>query len=203
MPSHPRAVTGDPHPPGDLSYRGRPVRAAALAVALSVAGCRRATPPAPATAAPPASAPSSAAGEDLRELLPEARTYYRQAQGFVTSGALDQAQASFEQAVAVEPDFTEGWYNLGATYGNQAVRDAGRGDDSSALEFFRKGVTAKIRARELMNEGTWFLYGERERGVVLHDVEEALRDADEVMADEEVVLAALRLRAMGVRHPAE
>ncbi len=205
MLSHSKAAPGDLHPRwrGARSHHGRRALAAALAVALSVAGCRRATPPAPAAAAAPTPAPSAAAAPDLGRLAPEARAHYQQALSYVAAGSLDEAQDSLEQAVAIEPSFTEAWYNLGATYSNQAVRDAGRGDDSSALEFFRKGVAAKARARELMNEGTWFLYGERERWVVHLDVEEALRDADEVLADEEALLTALRLRAVGVRHPAE
>ncbi len=83
------------------------------------------------------------------------------------------------------------------------MQDAGRGADGTALSLFRQAVAAKQRARTLMNEDKWFLYREREREIVRHDVEEALRDADSVMADEETLLVALRLRARGVRHPAE
>ncbi len=171
-------------------------------VILGLLACRRAATPEP----PPPPSPAAAASlpeATLHPLAPDALARYREAQRFVTTGDLEEARSRFERAVALEPDFTEGWYNLGATYANQAVRDAGRGDDASAVECFRRGVAAKRRARTLMDDGHWFLYRYRERAIVLHDVEEALRDADAVMADEGSLLIALRLRAQGVRHPAE
>jgi Tfp pilus assembly protein PilF len=171
-----------------------------VTVVASVAlACRPAqTPPAPAETR--ALAPSADA---LRTLAPEVRALYREAQGFVTAGNLDQARATLERAVAGEPDFTEAWYNLGATYSNLSVQDAGRGADGTALSLFRQAVTAKERARTLMNEDKWFLYREREREIVRHDVEEALRDSESVMADEAALLVALRMRARAVRSSAE
>jgi Tfp pilus assembly protein PilF len=160
--------------------------------------CRPAqTPPAPAET------PSPAPSAGLRPLAPEVRALYREAQGFVTAGNLDQARATLERAVAAEPDFTEAWYNLGATYSNLSVQDAGRGADGTALSLFRQAVTAKERARTLMNEDKWFLYREREREIVRHDVEEALRDSESVMADEAALLVALRMRARAGRSSAE
>jgi tetratricopeptide (TPR) repeat protein len=173
-----------------------------VTVILGLLACRRAATPEPAPPATPLAAPSVPAAT-LRPLAPDALARYREAQHFVTAGDLDEARSRFERAVALEPDFTEAWYNLGASYANQAVRDAGRGDDVSAVDCFRRGVAAKLRARTLMNDGQWFLYRGRERTIVLHDVEEALRDAEAVMADESSLLTALRLRAQGVRHPTE
>ncbi len=149
------------------------------------------------------STPAPAAASDLRALAPEALTRYREAQQLVTAGDLDRAQTAFEAAVAAQPDFTEGWYNLGATYSNQAVRDVAQGRDLLALDSVRRGVTAKSRARDLMNADVWFLYDASQREVVRHDVAQALADADAVLADPESLIVALRLRARGVRHPAE
>jgi hypothetical protein len=171
-----------------------------VALALSAPlACRPARTP-PASAATPSLAPSNDA---LRPLAPEVRALYREAQGFVTAGNLDQARATLERAVTAEPDFTEAWYNLGATYSTLSVQDAGRGANGTALSLFRQAVAAKERARSLMGQGKWFLYREREREIVRHDVEEALRDSESVMADEGTLLIALRMRARGVRHPAE
>jgi hypothetical protein len=178
----------------------------ALVVALTLGGmgaaCRRSSPP-PPPVVDPTGAPAAATTGDLRPLAPPALARYREAQDFVRSGRLDQAQAALEAAVAAEPEFTEGWYNLGATYSNQAVRDAGRGLDVAALDFVRKGVTAKSRARDLMKADVWFLYDASQREIVRSDVAQALEDVDTVLADPESLLAALRLRARGVRHPAE
>jgi tetratricopeptide (TPR) repeat protein len=174
---------------------------AALLAILALGACRRAAAPPPSAAA---SSPSSAAAAgDLRPLAAEARRDYQEAQRLVYVGNLEEAQAALERAVAAQPDFTEGWYNLGATYSSLAVREAGEGHDATALELVKKAVSAKNRARELMGSEAWFLYDERQRQTVREDVAHALEDADAVLADPASLLVALRLRARGVRHPGE
>jgi tetratricopeptide (TPR) repeat protein len=171
-----------------------------LLVVLALVSCRRAAPPAPAAVA---SSPPAVAAGGLRSLAPEARNHYQEAQRLVYVGNLEEAQAALERAVAAQPDFTEGWYNLGATYSNMAVREAGQGHDDRALELVGKAVAAKGKARELMGAEAWFLYDERQRQTVRDDVAHALEDADAVLADPASLLVALRLRARGMRHPSE
>jgi len=93
------------------------------------------------------------------------------------------------------PDFTEGWYNLGAAASRLAVEAAGRSDDQAALAFFREGVDAKRRADQLIREGRWLIYGPTEQAQVTADLAEALADADDVLANEPALLIALRLHA--------
>jgi len=177
---------------------GRVIAGLLLAAGGALA-CRPAKGPAPSPTPPAAASPA----DTRRPLKPEALARYREAQGFVAAGKLDEARASLEAAVAAEPDFTEAWYNLGANLSNMAVREAGRNDDPrAALDLFRRGVAAKILARALMNDGKWFVYGEKERAVVEADLKEALRDMQQVMADEETLFLALRMRARGA-HTAE
>jgi tetratricopeptide (TPR) repeat protein len=157
----------------------------------------------PAAAPAPAPAPSASPASDLRPLAPEARRHYQEAQGLVYIGNLEEATASLERAVAAQPDFTEGWYNLGATYSNLAVREAGAGYDDAALEHVKKAVDAKARARDLMGANIWFLYDESQRQTVRDDVAHALEDAQAVLADPASLLVALRLRARGVGYPTQ
>jgi hypothetical protein len=97
--------------------------------------------------------------------------------------------------VDLMPDFTEGWYNLGAAASRLAVEAAGRGEDPAALAFFREGVDAKRRADQLIREGKWFVYSPPQQAQVTSDLAHALEDADEVLANEPALLIALRLHA--------
>ena len=137
----------------------------------------------------PAAAP--AAGLDDR-----ARAAYETAKGDFARGDLEMMQQSLEQAVQHQPDFTEGWYNLGACRGNRALEAIRAGNEAGALALFRSAVDAKRKARELMEQGKWFVYlTEQEQVQVREDVDAALEDADEVMEDEASLLAAMRLMA--------
>jgi hypothetical protein len=113
----------------------------------------------------------------------------------VGQGDYARSALEFGRAVELAPDFTEGWYNLGAATSRLAVEAAGRGDDAEALRLVRAGVEQKRRARDLISAGTWWIYDARQQAVVRHDLEEALRDVDAVLADEPSLLAALRLQA--------
>ena len=102
--------------------------------------------------------------------------------------------------MTAEPEFTEAWYNLGANLTDLAVREAGRSDDPKpALALFKKGVAAKILAKALMDDGRWFVYGEKERAEVRADLAAALRDVERATADDETLFLALRMRARDTR----
>ncbi len=109
---------------------------------------------------------------------------------------LDEARDLLKQAVELQPDFTEGWYNLGATTSRLAMAAAVDARDQEALDLFREAVEEKRRAQALIDEGKWFVYTTREeQDQVIFDLRHALEDADAVMADEASLLAAMRLWA--------
>jgi hypothetical protein len=60
-------------------------------------------------------------------------------------------------------------------------------------------VAAKILARALMDDGKWFVYGEKERAVIRADLQAALRDVQKATADDETLFLALRMRARDTR----
>jgi Tfp pilus assembly protein PilF len=124
---------------------------------------------------------------------------YQAARAAVRRGDYAEARQQLLAAVAAKPDFTEAWYNLGASYGMLAIEAAAVGEDSRAIEYFREAVEAKRRAEALIGEGKWFLYGPKEQAQTIADLKEGLKDADEVLADERSLLMALRLHALASR----
>lgn len=154
-------------------------------------GPARGGPQAPASPVRRETAPPPAEGLDHR-----ARAAYESAKGHYSRGDLAAMQQALEQAVKHQPDFTEGWYNLGACQSNRALETIREGDEEGALAFFRAAVESKKRARELMEQGVWYVYlTGQEQEQVRADVEAALEDADAVLEDEASLLAALRLMA--------
>jgi len=144
----------------------------------------------------PLSSPAPASRDFATDSLPpEVATVYEAARRAVKSGETAEARRQLQRAVELMPEFTEGWYNLGASISSLAIRAAGAGDDAGALTLFREAVAAKRRAQDLIREGKWFIYEGPERERVVHDLTEALREADEVLADESSLLIALRLYA--------
>lgn len=155
--------------------------------------------PAPATAAPPTTAPAPAGAPGPLTLPPPVRAVYEEAKQAVRVGDYEAARVSLEEAVRLLPDFTEGWYNLGATFTHLAIRAASQGADADAGRLFRQAVESKRTSRDLMNRERWYVYkspGEQQQ--VRSDVDAGLEDAEEVLANEASLLAALRLwGAMG------
>lgn len=181
---------------------------ALVAGAVLVSGCRAQDPaPAPPPEARPepdgagASAAPVSSETVTGDVLPaEAFTAYDAARAAVRARNYDEAKRQFLIAVQVEPDFTEAWYNLGATNGVLSLAEAGAGGDAEAVALFREGVEAKKRARDLIDQGKWFVYKtEAEQSQVKDDLRHALEDADDVLADEPSLLVALRLQAQGRR----
>lgn len=129
---------------------------------------------------------------------PEAMAAYERSRGEYQRGELGATQASLEEAVRIQDDFTEAWYNLGACRGNRALNAIRGGDEAAALSLFRAGVEAKRRARDLMADGVWYVYftaGEQRQ--MREEVEASLEDADAVLEDEAALLAAMRQMAAG------
>lgn len=144
----------------------------------------------------PSRSPQAAAEPSSKGLDRRALAAYENAKGDYLRGDLAAMQKSLEQAVQHQADFTEGWYNLGACRGNRALEAIRTEDERGALALFRAAVDAKRKAKDLMDQGVWFVYlTEAEQQQVRDDVEAALEDADAVLEDEESLLAAMRLMA--------
>ncbi|MBI2264437.1 MAG: hypothetical protein HYU64_04615, partial [Armatimonadetes bacterium] len=124
---------------------------------------------------------------------PHGMADYKKAIDAVQAEQYEEAQALLEKAVSQNSEFTEAWYNLGATRGVLAVIAAHENNDSAALHYFREAVAAKRRAKDLMDQGKFVFYNKSQQDEVRSDVEHALEDADEVMGDERSLLIALRI----------
>lgn len=127
------------------------------------------------------------------DLVVPGKKQYDEAIQAVWSNRYEDAKNLLEQTVAQNAEFTEAWYNLGATYGVLAVIAAHAGEDSRAISLFRQAVEAKKKAKALMDQGKFVFYNADQQATVKHDVEKALEDADEVLANEETLLMALRM----------
>ena len=159
---------------------------------LVLATCRQKTGGQPRAAATPA--------VESEGLAADARTAYEDAKRAVSARDYGAAQARLQEAVSAQPDFTEGWYNLGATQVHLAIQAARDGRDGEAVQLFRQAVESKRTARGLMEQKRWYVYlRAAEQDQVRSDVDQGLEDADEVLADEQSLLAALRLWAGQVR----
>jgi len=125
----------------------------------------------------------------------DAWKYYEHAKDAVYQSDLERAESDLSNAVSIKPDFTEAWYNLGATQANRAIELTRQHHEHDAVIMFKKAVESKKRSRELMIQGKWFEYEGQERTQVRSDVEHALADADEVINDEASLIKALWLWA--------
>jgi tetratricopeptide (TPR) repeat protein len=176
-----------------------------VAVSLSVlgiAGCRGKakdaealpkTEPVAEAAAPPTTPPPPGLSNKALQAYVDAKIAIRAAN-------LDEARNLLKQAVEVQSDFTEAWYNLGATTSRLAMAAAVDSRDQEAIALFREAVDEKRRAQALVDEGKWFVYKTREeQDQVIFDLRHALEDADAVLADEASLLAAMRIWAASGR----
>lgn len=111
----------------------------------------------------------------------------------VRNNDLEAAEANLKKAVSLKPDFTEAWYNMGATQTFIAMSLAKDGKDREAIAKFREAVDSKKKSKSLMDQNIWYVYKETEQENVLSDVREALRDVDELLANEEMLLLVLKI----------
>jgi tetratricopeptide (TPR) repeat protein len=125
---------------------------------------------------------------------------YVDARAATRAANLDEARDLLKQAVAIQPDFTEAWYNLGATTSRLSMAAAVNERDQEAIALFREAVEEKRRAQALVEDGKWFVYKtSEEQDQVISDLRHALEDADAVLADEPSLLAAMRIWAASGR----
>jgi|CXWL01.1.fsa_nt_gi hypothetical protein len=119
---------------------------------------------------------------------------YEAAKGLIYNGDLEGAIVRLESAVRLTYDFGEGWYQLGAAQANRAVELVNY-DEGRALGLLHASIDNKRRARDLLNAGSSRIWTADEKAQALADVEEGLRDADELLANDALALAALRMYA--------
>ncbi len=176
--------------------RSRVATAAVVVVTAVLGACRSDGAGAAAAREGAAAAETPAAPTPPPGLSAPAWEAYVAARKAIYDNNLVEGQARFKEAIAAQPDFTEAWDNLGATTSRRALEAAGAGRDAEALTLFRESVTQKRRSSDLIAEGKWFVYlkPEEQAGVV-SDLQHALEDADAVLADEDSLLAAMRIWA--------
>jgi hypothetical protein len=102
-----------------------------------------------------------------------------------------RAERDLANAVKIKPDFTEAWYNLGATQTHIAIEIV-NSSEQGAVEKFREAVNSKKTARSLMMDGKWFEYTGDQQTEVRYDVEQALEYADDVLNHEAALIDMLR-----------
>lgn len=126
------------------------------------------------------------------EVPARAMQAYDQAKQAVWESKLSLAQDLLKESVDLKSDFTEAWYNLGATQARLAVIAAKSDDSQTAIRLFRDAVESKKKARELMIQNKWFEYVDDERVKARSDVENALQYADETLASETHLVEVLK-----------
>ncbi len=136
----------------------------------------------------------SASKKTNPDIPDEAWLSYEDAKDAVYNRDYERAEQDFQNALRLKPDFTEAWYNLGATQANHAIAMI-NDSEHAAAEKFREAVESKKKARDLMMADKWFVYEGDERTEVRYDVEQALEYADELVANESHLVEALHMWA--------
>ncbi len=168
-----------------------------MVIVLTCAACQKEKSQPPQTQTPAANIDAKANPHAQPDGIPApAWEAYKAARRAIAEDNYIEARRQLMIAVQEKPDFTEAWYNLGATNGNLAIDEMAQKHEQSAVLHFREAVDQKKRAQALIAEGKWFVYKTpAEQAMVQHDLTEALRDADEVLRDERSLITALKLMA--------
>jgi hypothetical protein len=153
----------------------------ALAAAL-VAGCSKPPPP---PAPKPASLPVKYEAPGLEP--------YKAGLAAVAAHDPEQAQSLFLDAVHRNTKLTEAWYELGRVKVAMAPAIA-KTDELRALALFREGLQFEQQARQLMESGKFAVWTAEEADAARALLDNDLRDADHILADEDSLREALRLR---------
>lgn len=131
------------------------------------------------------------------EVPAEAMEAYDHAKDAVYESNLIEAEKLLKKAVELKPDFTEAWYNLGATQSRLAILAMKQQDEKTSVQYFHAGVESKKKSRELMIQHKWFEYNEEQQAQTRADVEQALSNADELLLpqNESTLIQALKISA--------
>ena len=160
-------------------------RSRALLIALAgalMAGCSK--PPA-APAPKPAPMPVKYEPPGLKS--------YQEGLAAVAAHDQEQAQALFLEAVHRNNKFTEAWYELGRVKVAMAPALA-KTDELKAMVLFREGLQFEQQARELLESGKVTVWTADEVDTARARLDTDLRDAERILADEDSLREALRLR---------
>jgi len=105
----------------------------------------------------------------------------------------EAALKQFKDAVHLNTSFTEAWYEVGRLEVSIAPSLA-KSDELKALVLFREGLQFEQQARRLLDEGKVRIWTPDETDAARVRLESDLRDADHVLADEDALREALRMR---------
>jgi hypothetical protein len=155
--------------------------AAILLAAALLTGCGRDNKPPPApTTRVVQPAPPSLAGVDL----------YRQA---LATKDTEESSHLLEEAVHANPRLAEAWYALGRLRLKLAPEIV-KTDEMRGVMMFREGLQAEREALGLLDAGKVTVWSKAEEEEARTALARDLLNVDEVMGDQESLLAALRLR---------
>jgi hypothetical protein len=137
-------------------------------------------PPAPTTRVAQTVSKATLAGVDI----------YRQ--GLATTDP-EESLRLLQEAVRANPRLAEGWYAIGRIKLKLAP-DIVKTDESHGVLVFREGLEAEREALALLDAGKVTVWNKAEEEEARVAMARDLQNVDEVMGDQESLLAALRLR---------
>lgn len=196
----------------DGSKRGARALTATL-VALLAVGCRRGAPAPEVPADPPEAADAAAQAERNREILqrridagavlrepPEppgelrkaAVEEFHAAQQAILGMDLAAGIARLEQAVALDPDFGEAWFQLGEARHLLALIRVSNDVETEALELERGAIDALRNARRLLDLGSARTLDAFDLDAMRRETAEKLAALDPFPADDREALVRLR-----------
>jgi len=160
-----------------------PWLAALLAVGASLAACGKTSPP-------PQTPTSHAAVVPVQTAEIAGVRTYREA--FATED-MDERLRLLELTVRANPHLTEAWYELGRFKIKRAPQVI-KSDELQAVVMFREGLEAEQEALRLLDSGKVTVWTDEEEIRAREGLATDLANANEVMADHDALLNALRMR---------
>jgi len=167
-----------------IQIRSKSFICSALAVMLStllVCGCGRKAPP------PPRPAPAPVQPE-----IPGVKAY-QDGRAALAADDQEQAQRLLRDAIHLNANLTEAWFELGHLEVTAAPALA-KSDELKAMVLFREGLEFEQQARNLLDEGKTTVWTPTEAEEARAKMDVDLRDSDRALADGDSLREALRLR---------
>lgn len=123
---------------------------------------------------------------------------YQQAKQQISLGDLRAAVAALDTAIAHDSQFAEAWYQRGAAQTRLAIEAVGTSEDA-AIDWFKRGVESKKRARALISAGETRVWSPEQIAQVNADLQNALAEVDALLEDRPTLIGALQLWAQSSR----